>query len=62
MGDWIGVEVNPVVDIETDYNITLDMTDIRLLLESRVAREVSQDTYWRELKRRNVLSDDFDAD
>ena len=56
MGDWIGVEVNPVVDIETDYNITLDMTDIRLLLESRVAREVSQDTYWRELKRRNVIN------
>lgn len=49
------------VKVNTDYGITLrDATDIQSLIQARIAREISSETFWRELQRRNILQKDFD--
>ncbi len=54
-GNTGGIKVN------TDYGITLrDATDIQSLIQARIAREISSETFWRELQRRNILQKDFD--
>lgn len=51
------------VYVNRDFGISLrDSREIDALLRSRVAGELSRLTFWNELKRRNVLSVDFDAD
>lgn len=49
------------VKVNTDFGITLrDAADVQGLIQSRIAGEISRETFWRELKRRNILADDFD--
>ncbi len=48
--------------VNRDYGISLrDSREIDALLRSRVAGELSRETFWAEMKRRNVLAADFDA-
>lgn len=50
------------VKVNTDFGITLrDAADVQALIQSRLAGEISSETFWGELKRRNILSEDFDA-
>jgi hypothetical protein len=49
--------------INTDYGISArDATDITALLQMRATGEITRDTFWKEMKRRRVLADDFDAE
>jgi len=50
------------VEMNKDFGISeADMQAINTLLLARQSREISRETFWAELKRRNVLSEDFDA-
>ena len=49
------------VKVNTDFGITLrDAADVQGPIQARIAGEISRQTFWRELKRRNILADDFD--
>jgi len=59
----LGEDAGGSVTVYKDFSITMrDGEDIKALADMRAARDISQVTYWDELKRRNLLSDDFDAD
>lgn len=59
----LGDDAGGSVSVYKDFSITLrDGEDIKALAEMRAAGDISQKTYWEELKRRNLLNDDFNAD
>lgn len=58
---WMKLDIEPEVQIFTDFEIELSGNeDLATLREMRTAGEISLKTYWRELRRRNVLSENFD--
>ncbi len=58
---WMNIDETAKVKVNTDFGITLrDAADVQGLIQSRIAGEISRETFWRELKRRNILADDFD--
>ena len=60
---WLSLKIPDdfKVDINNDFGISLRaMEDVKALLESRIAGEISRETYLTELKRRNVLSETVD--
>lgn len=60
---WLGDPSQPEVSIHTDFGIELEAgEELRTLTTARQGREISRETYWTELKRRNVLSEEFDPD
>lgn len=59
---WMNVDHDPVVSVYTDFDEFTEGKDLEALSAARTARDISQETYWHELKRRRVLSDEFDAD
>jgi hypothetical protein len=62
--DWLklGADAGGSVKVNTEFGITLrDAADVQALIQARLAGEISNETFWAELKRRNILSDDFDA-
>lgn len=62
-GRWLNLQ-NPVaaVDVSDDFGLTIGQSaDAERLITMRKNREITRDTLWSELKRRNVLSEDFDA-
>lgn len=60
---WMKIEIEPEVEVFTDFEIELSGNeDLATLREMRTAGEISLKTYWRELKRRNVLSENFNDD
>ena len=57
----LGEDAGGSVKVNTDFGITLrDAADVQALVQARIAGEISAETFWAELKRRNILSDDFD--
>ncbi len=61
---WMNVQ-QPVasVDINEDFGISArDAKDSSDLIALRRAGDISRETLWSELQRRNVLSEDFDAE
>jgi hypothetical protein len=63
MMKWGGVSGDVNVDLNTTFELKLtDQSELTTLGDARLNRDLSQETYWRELKRRGVLSDDFDAE
>ena len=59
--DWMKIGTAGSVKVNTDYGITLrDAADVQALIQARIAGEISDETFWTELKRRNILSEDFD--
>lgn len=61
--DWLklGEGAGGSAKVNTDYGITLrDAADVQALIQARIAGEISDETFWTELKRRNILSEDFD--
>ncbi len=61
-GDWLnlGADSGGTVSVFTDFGIqSEDKKDIELLLKARAQGDISHMTFLRELKRRGLLSDDF---
>lgn len=63
---WLGIDTatyDPEVFVYHDFdNFTEGAADLEQLRKARDAGDLSQETYWKELKRRRVLSSDFDDD
>lgn len=60
---WFGVKYDPQVDVYTEFDEFTDTNkDLSELGSARKNGDLSQETYWSELKRRKVLSDEFDPD
>lgn len=61
-GKFLGGSEAPVTHVFDDFDeFDASGKDLEALREARKNRDLSQATYWRELQRRRVLSDDFDA-
>jgi hypothetical protein len=62
---WLNIPVetyDPVVSVYTDFDEFMEGKDLDALASARTGRDISQLTYWAELRRRGVLSADFDPD
>lgn len=63
MAGWAGVENPGALTITTDFGPEeANDSDLRTLGEARKSRDISRQTYLDEMKRRGVLSDEFDAE
>jgi hypothetical protein len=59
----LGPDDGGSVELFKDFSLTLrDTDDIKELGQMRARGDLSQPTYWQELKRRNLLADDFDPE
>jgi hypothetical protein len=60
---WMRIDYEPEVVINTDFDLGLnDDKGPDTLLAMRAASDLSQRTLWHEMRRRNILSPEFDAD
>lgn len=60
---WKNLTIEPEVDVNTDFALSLREDDGSDSLEkARDRGDLSQETYWAELKRRGKLSPNFDAE
>jgi len=60
---WFAIQYEPEVFVYHDFdNFTDGGADLEQLRKARDAGDLSQETYWHELKRRRTLSSEFDAD
>jgi hypothetical protein len=60
---WLGQTYEPEVDVYTDFdNFSENGADLEQLGKARERGDISLETYWFEMKRRRVLSSDFDAE
>lgn len=51
------------VDVNTDFGVSMPGgLDITMLLQACTAGKISKETFWAELKRRDILADSFNAD
>jgi hypothetical protein len=51
------------VQVNTDFGVTMrNAEDVKALIEARKTKEISRETFWKELKRRGLLMDDFDPE
>lgn len=59
---WLGEDddFEPIVEVYKDFDTFIEGVDNEALIKMRENREISQLTFWHEMKRRNVLSDEFD--
>jgi hypothetical protein len=59
----LGEDAGGSVTVFKDFTITQrDADDIKALADMRARSDISQQTYWLELKRRGLLNEDFDPD
>lgn len=59
----LGEDAGGTCTVFKDFSISMrDGEDIKALAAMRTAGDISQRTYWEELKRRGLLHDDFDAE
>lgn len=61
-GLWFGEEKLGEVEVNMDFAVDLPDTDLTTLTSARTNGDLSRQTYWKELSRRNVLARDFDAE
>lgn len=60
---WIGAQAVTEVEIETDFDVSLTGDEgTETLISMREKGDISQRTLWSEMKRRGVLSPEFNAD
>jgi len=58
---WMKLPSGGHTKVNTDFGITLrDAADVQGLIQARMGGLISSETFWAELKRRNILSEDFD--
>lgn len=60
--DGLGEDKGGSVIVNQDYGVEAGHTDLQQLLAARVAGEISRETFWEEMQRRNFLSDSFDPE
>lgn len=61
--EFLSINYDPVVNVYTGFdNVSGDSTDLAELGKARERRDISRETYHSELKRRKVLSSDFNSD
>ena len=53
---------DPTVGVYTEFDEFMEGKDLDALAAARAAKDISRETYWDELKRRAVLSPEFDAE
>lgn len=62
---WLGLgkDAGGNTQVFKDFGISMrDAEDVKQLTEMRVNGDISRQTYWDEMKRRGLLSDDFDPE
>src|SRR5262249_29953238 len=60
---WLGQNLEPEVNVHTDFGVDIQAdSELQALLAAEAANVISKRTLQDELKRRGVLSDDFDPD
>lgn len=60
---WQKLAEGGSVKMNTDFGLSMqDSADVEALYKARLAGEITRKTYLEELKRRGLLSDDFDID
>lgn len=60
---WQGIDYAPEVNVYTGFdNVMDDGSDLEALQTMRERGDLSQETFWFEMKRRKVLSPEFKAD
>ena len=61
--DWMGLEFGGTVDLNTDFGLSgSDGGALTALSNARQSRDISRETYLRELQRYNVLDRSFDIE
>jgi len=59
---WMNIVYEPEVEVYHDFdNFAEGNADLEQLRKARDAGDLSQETYWKELKRRRVLSSEFEC-
>jgi hypothetical protein len=60
MADWANLGEGGSVKVNDDFGLAFqDQVDLDTLIKARQAGDISRETLWAEMKRRNVLMDDF---
>lgn len=60
---WMGIDYEPEINVYTGFDNVLDNgSDIEELGKARERGDISVETYWDELKRRKILSPEFDIE
>lgn len=63
MYDGMGEDAGGSLTINTDFGVTMrDAADLQTLLNAVNTGQISRETFWKELKRRGVLMDDFEPE
>lgn len=63
MADWVNLEKYGSMSVTTDFGPEEESdADLRTLLEMRKNRDISRTTFLEEMKRRGLLSDEFDIE
>jgi len=63
MCDWDGIERSGKVVVNTDFGLQLrDGSESNILLKMRQNKSISINTFHKEMKRRGILSPDFDSE
>ena len=61
--EWMKIDYDPQVNVYTEFdNFNDNATDVTALGTMREKGDLSQETYWNELRRRKVLSPEFNAE
>lgn len=60
---WMGIDYEPEINVYTGFdNVLDDGSDVEELGKARERGDISVETYWDELKRRKILSPEFDIE
>lgn len=61
--EWMGLKVEPEVDMNTTFDLILaDSSELQVLQADRERGDLSQESYWREMVRRGIYREDFDPE
>lgn len=59
---WMNLTEEPEVRINTDFQVGVDDKSADQIVAMRESGDLSRYSFWNEMKRRNILSPDFDAE
>lgn len=63
MEQWAGISTPTEVGMDLDQDLVItDSGELQVLTAARERRDLSRPTWWREMQRRGILSEDFDPD
>lgn len=65
MGDWVGMDAKADlgdIDLQTEFKFEVNSEEARMLWNMRINGDISQESFWMEMKRRGILSETFDAE